>query len=360
MYYTGKTRSLALTNEPPANVLLYSGRPDLEEVVAEIVGGIETGAGLPEDMVEEAEQTRHRSASAAFGECLRDHSIVEDASPFAKLDAAIYRACLSAQQPRAIVEKIPASHEPLDAAARSRLLLDVVHVGDDAFDQYADVVPTAAALRERCAAVADSLSIDEDAEAPRKNSAFAAENPLRARFDDGDVELRQRGARLGAGASAGASDEGSVELQRRPAAAKRGSTSDLAQLAFDPRSKRASTAFMPRSRAVSETISPERMKNWMVFYCGGSAGRYRRRLSWFLKSILWRRSRSVRHPRDVGPRDVTSWPRRRRDPPPAAPPPRRRDPAVGSRSGGAQPVVEALTRATTTLGIKLKIEKFDW
>ena len=50
IYYTGKRR-LVLDFDIPKTVLVFSGRPDLEHSVLEIIAGIELGSGLPEDEV---------------------------------------------------------------------------------------------------------------------------------------------------------------------------------------------------------------------------------------------------------------------------------------------------------------------
>ena len=51
VYYTGK-RSIILNEDLPPNVLLFSGRPDLERTIVGIIASIATGEGLPEKLHE--------------------------------------------------------------------------------------------------------------------------------------------------------------------------------------------------------------------------------------------------------------------------------------------------------------------
>ena len=67
IYYTGK-EPLLIARDLPANVLLLKGRPELDhtsvvsmDTVRWIIYGIETGEGLPEDMIEEALDFEYRA-----------------------------------------------------------------------------------------------------------------------------------------------------------------------------------------------------------------------------------------------------------------------------------------------------------
>jgi len=54
IYYTGKKQLEMPESKLPRSVLICNGRPDLAGVICELVCGIETGAGLPEDFVAES------------------------------------------------------------------------------------------------------------------------------------------------------------------------------------------------------------------------------------------------------------------------------------------------------------------
>ena len=55
IYYTGK-RQLELPRALPPTVLIFNGRPDLQNIVQEMIVGVETGGGLPEDLLLDAEK----------------------------------------------------------------------------------------------------------------------------------------------------------------------------------------------------------------------------------------------------------------------------------------------------------------
>ena len=55
IFYTGK-RQLELPRALPPTVLIFSGRPDLPHAIQEIIVGVETGVGLPEDLLLDAER----------------------------------------------------------------------------------------------------------------------------------------------------------------------------------------------------------------------------------------------------------------------------------------------------------------
>ena len=52
IYYTGKSRPLALEQDPPPNVFVFTGRPDLEQTLSGIIYSISTSDGLPEELCE--------------------------------------------------------------------------------------------------------------------------------------------------------------------------------------------------------------------------------------------------------------------------------------------------------------------
>ena len=54
VFYTGK-RKLQLPNQLAPTVLIFHGRPDLPHIVREIIVGVESGNGLPEDLLVDAE-----------------------------------------------------------------------------------------------------------------------------------------------------------------------------------------------------------------------------------------------------------------------------------------------------------------
>jgi len=60
IFYTGK-RKFALPEHLPPTVLLFTGRPNFEKVVAELIYGIERETGLPEDLLQ---ASRHVQESA--------------------------------------------------------------------------------------------------------------------------------------------------------------------------------------------------------------------------------------------------------------------------------------------------------
>ena len=90
VYYTGN-RKLRLGALPP-NVLVFEGlRPDLELTLRTIIWGIETGNGLPEDMVETSEKVKR--AGEAFASSLAADEASTD--PMARTEAALRRALLA-------------------------------------------------------------------------------------------------------------------------------------------------------------------------------------------------------------------------------------------------------------------------
>lgn len=50
IYYTGKDRSIILTDDLPPNVFIFNGRPNLERAISGIISSIATGEGLPEEL----------------------------------------------------------------------------------------------------------------------------------------------------------------------------------------------------------------------------------------------------------------------------------------------------------------------
>lgn len=89
VFYTGK-RKLRLGALPPT-VLVFEKRPDLELTLRTIIWGVETGAGLPEDMVESSEQAKRDGE--AFASSLDVAGA--DADPVARAEAALRRALLA-------------------------------------------------------------------------------------------------------------------------------------------------------------------------------------------------------------------------------------------------------------------------
>ena len=90
VYYTGN-RKLRLGALPP-NVLVFEGlRPDLELTLRTIIWGIETGNGLPEDMVETSEKAKRDGE--AFASSLAADEAATD--PMARTEAALRRALLA-------------------------------------------------------------------------------------------------------------------------------------------------------------------------------------------------------------------------------------------------------------------------
>ena len=52
IYYTGKSRPLALQRDPPPNVFIFTGRPDLHQTLSGIIYSISMSDGLPEELCE--------------------------------------------------------------------------------------------------------------------------------------------------------------------------------------------------------------------------------------------------------------------------------------------------------------------
>lgn len=90
IYYTGK-RKLVLDFALPKTVLIFNGRPAMEETVMEIVTGIENGTGLPESLEAEAEEQRKSMMELAV-----DLSLGSDqesaADPYTKFTVLLRRS----------------------------------------------------------------------------------------------------------------------------------------------------------------------------------------------------------------------------------------------------------------------------
>lgn len=82
IYYTGKKQLEMPEDKLPRSVLIFNGRPDLNGVICELVSGIETGAGLPEDFVAE---------SAAFELEMRQYAEVRRERSHSRRNAAVDR-----------------------------------------------------------------------------------------------------------------------------------------------------------------------------------------------------------------------------------------------------------------------------
>ena len=67
IYYTGRRRLVLDDAQLPRTVMIFRGRPNLDCVVRELIAGIELETGLPERMVAESDQQR-RSARRLFDE----------------------------------------------------------------------------------------------------------------------------------------------------------------------------------------------------------------------------------------------------------------------------------------------------
>lgn len=90
IFYTGK-RKLKLDFPLPKSVLIMNGRPVMEKTVMEIVTGIESGAGLPEEL--EAEAAAQRRAMKELAAELKLGDDESAADPYQKF-TVLLRRCL--------------------------------------------------------------------------------------------------------------------------------------------------------------------------------------------------------------------------------------------------------------------------
>eukprot|EP00322_Chrysochromulina_rotalis_P013360 CAMPEP_0115850806 /NCGR_PEP_ID=MMETSP0287-20121206/12155_1 /TAXON_ID=412157 /ORGANISM="Chrysochromulina rotalis, Strain UIO044" /LENGTH=729 /DNA_ID=CAMNT_0003304817 /DNA_START=333 /DNA_END=2522 /DNA_ORIENTATION=- len=112
IFYTGK-RKFALPAHLPPTVLLFTGRPNFEKVIGELIFGIERLTGLPEHLFQASEQVQQSaleydktihlegvSAGDRLNVLLRRHRRSEGPERFdAQIEAAYARACATCGLP---------------------------------------------------------------------------------------------------------------------------------------------------------------------------------------------------------------------------------------------------------------------
>jgi len=225
----------------PKTVLVFSGRPDLEHSVLEIIAGIELGTGLPEDEVAMAEGVKSDLRSLAA-----ELSLSNAHDAYSKF-SILFKRCLRTHSTAELKEIIT---DHTDDQHGHHILRSAEFEVIDILEELMPGAFSDAEIHE----LVYYFDVDEDGHVSLDNFRNACFDMLSAMNDDSTEPPTPRAERV--------STEDLIELGRRsegsPVEFKSG---DHVRDRFRMKSS---------NRALEASISPGAMKNWKLLYCGGS------------------------------------------------------------------------------------------
>jgi Ca2+-binding EF-hand superfamily protein len=228
----------------PKTVLVFSGRPDLEHSVLEIIAGIELGSGLPEDEVALAENVKSELRSLAA-----ELSLSNAHDAYSKF-SILFKRCLcthSTAELKAIItdskDEQHGHHMLKSAEFEFFEILEELMPGAFSDDEIDELV--------------NHFDVNGDGHVSLDNFRVACFEMLSAMNDSTDlpkVELSTERV----------STEDLITLGRISERTK-ADTNDKSEDHLRDRLGTKSS-----NRALEASISPKAMKNWKLLYCGGS------------------------------------------------------------------------------------------
>ena len=306
-------RKLVVPNNLSPTVLIFSGRPDFDRIVREMVGGVEHGTGLPEDIV--------LAAEAAIGQAQEygDSLTRPEALPACERFDVLIRRELKAHGEEGLLEHIRASLHPFPAVAPG-------------------VEPTNLSAQEF------GLALDAIVEAGSFNEEERDE--LIERFDadqSGAVSIKELLEGCRAAISLATQQNVSIaalSARRQPLGSPKVDRKGWAMRKFAPppkggRAAPASTAPLPPLMAAAATSNEEGKEDKVDGEEAMSGTR-----GFEEESSAARNIQPEAFVEAVGTERLATW--------------------GMLYCGGSQPVVDALKQIEMLYGIGLAVEKFDW
>ena len=274
IYYTGK-RKLHLPHALAPTVLIFHGRPNLLRTIRQIIGGVETAEGLPEDLLQASNDFEAAAADelTAASRLRDDSGIPLDAVPVPTRFTLLIRRCLVSMGEDELAAQIAAQFAPQsltmlsDAevhAAAEQFFKPVLEEGEHAF-ALSEAAELTALFRSGAAAPNPPGAVCVAADITR-----ACMGALDAEMYRDDLERRSSGSELaGEGGGEGGSPVPAAPNRRSSAEDKRTEAEQVFRIAT--RGKAASGGQpAPHADDFVQQIGAARLATWQMLYCGGS------------------------------------------------------------------------------------------
>jgi len=302
VFYTGK-RKLQLPRQLAPTVLIFHGRPDLPHVVREIILGVESGNGLPEDLLVDAE----------------------------------------ALEVASIARKIGWQSLPVDARFQALVHLSLVNCGEDGLrkriDDYLRATAPTTGNTARCAPQLSAVAFHglvEDFFAPVIEEGKQAFLPTEVPQMIASVV---RSSANGVGDSSGGGDDcDDSGGGKGDVTAPTCGVADVARMIHRVIDAEMLSSRQSRASAAAAEDAKKRMTS--TFGAPATSKKRRTRISELDRSTSGWSRRPEEFLNQVSSEQLGTW--------------------QMLYCGGSQPVVEALASVQREYGIKLRVEKFDW